>query len=169
MKNKILILLSFLMGLIVLPNHSYAQQEKIEVEDSAEVFLEEYSDDFQEKFFEALKQKGIENYDRASNLLLDCKLIDSDNIVLDHELAKVYMADKKFLLAKEYSLNAEVADPGNEWYLHTLVDVLQKQGNSIDDVKDNVPYGHKKLKENLALIYFKMRNYRASEMVLKDL
>jgi len=30
-----------------------------EVAQSAEVFLDEYSDVFQEKFFEALKQRGI--------------------------------------------------------------------------------------------------------------
>ena len=35
-------------------------------EESAEFFLEEYTDEFQNLFFEALKHKGIQNYDRAA-------------------------------------------------------------------------------------------------------
>ena len=42
-------------------------------EPSADLFTEAYTDSFQETFFEALKQKGIENYDRARALLLKCK------------------------------------------------------------------------------------------------
>lgn len=45
------------------PYQACAQEEE-----SAEISLELYSDEFQEYFFEALKQKGIENYDKAINL-----------------------------------------------------------------------------------------------------
>ena len=166
MKNAILII-GFLVGLI--PSQTYAQENKIEVEDSAEVSLEDYSDDFQEFFFEALKQKGIENYDRSINLLLECKLLDADNTVVDHELAKVYLADKKYLLAQKHSIVALVSEPTNTWYLNTLVEILQKQGNTIDNVKSSIPYDNVKLKENLALIYFKKKNYKDSKAVLKNL
>ena len=57
-------------------------------EESAEISLEAYTDTFQEKFFEALKEKGIENFDRASALLQECKQMQPDNPVVDHELAK---------------------------------------------------------------------------------
>jgi len=158
-----------LLGFLSTSIPTYAQEEKIEVEDSAEVFLEEYSDDFQEKFFEALKQKGIENYDRAINLLLECKLLDADNKVLDHELAKVYLADKKYLPAQDYGIGALISEPTNFWYLNTLVEILQKQGNSIDNVKSSIPYDTTKLKENLALIYFKQKNYKSAKAVLAGL
>lgn len=168
MKGTLYSYLLFL-GFLGISLQTCAQEEKIEVEDSAEVFLEEYSDDFQEKFFEALKQKGIENYDRAINLFLECKLLDADNKVIDHELAKVYMADKKYLLAQEYSIGALVSEPTNSWYLNTLVEILQKQGNTIDNIKSNIPYEDAKLKENLALIYFKQKNYEGAKTILKDL
>ena len=168
MKVKI-ITLGILIGCMTIPLYTYAQDDKIEVEDSAEVFLEEYSDEFQEKFFEALKQKGIENYDRAINLFLECKLLDANNVVLDHELAKVYMADKQYLQAQEYSIETLVSEPSNTWYLNTLVEILQKQGNSFDNIKSNLPYKNVQLKENLALIYFKQDKYQASKAVLKDL
>ena len=119
---------------------SYAQEEPskiIQEEESAEVFLEEYTDEFQDKFFEALKQKGIQNYDRAINLFLDCKRLDATNIVVDHELAKAYLLDKKYISAQQYAIETLVAEPKNYWYLDTLISILEKQSNSIETVKAN--------------------------------
>lgn len=146
-----------------------AQEKENEVEESAEVFLEEYSDDFQENFFEALKQKGIENYDKAINLLLKCKQIDADNIVVDHELAKAYLLDKKYILAKEYGLATVNAEPGNLWYLSTLVQILRKQGNSLELIKPDIPYTNNKLQENLALVYYRSKNYKEAQSILKGI
>lgn len=147
----------------------YGQEEpELDVEQSAEVFLEEYSDDFQENFFEALKQKGIENYDKAVNLLLKCKQLDETNKVVDHELAKAYYADKKFNLGEGYAITALNAQPDNPWYLETLVDILQKQGNTIDVVRARIPYENTKLKENLALTYFKKNQYEEALKVLQE-
>ena len=83
-----------------------------EIENSADVYLEEYSDEFQEFFFEALKQKGIERYDRAVNLLLKCRKLDPNNMAVIHELAKAYTADKKYSLAEEHAVIAVNSDPG---------------------------------------------------------
>lgn len=154
--------LIFLLGLFLISKTSHAQEEE-----SAAVSLEEYSDAFQENFFEALKQKGIENYDKAINLLLQCKQIDADNSVVDHELAKAYMADKQFVMAQEYGIEALVSDPTNLWYLNTLVQVMQKQGNTVENIQSAIPFGNTKLKENLALIYFKQKKYESSLALLK--
>lgn len=147
----------------------YAQEEQeLDVEQSAEVFLEEYSDDFQENFFEALKQKGIENYDKAINLLLKCKQLDETNRVVDHELAKAYYEDNKFTLGEGYAIKALVSEPDNPWYLETLVNILEKQGNTIDAVAARIPYDNPKLKENLALTYFKKGRYENALKVLEE-
>ncbi|WP_350284146.1 hypothetical protein [uncultured Croceitalea sp.] len=151
---------------------TYAQEEPqktIDVEESAEVFLEEYTDEFQETFFEALKQKGIQNYDRAANLLLECKRLQPDNVVIDHELAKTYMLDKRNVFAQQYAIEALVAEPENYWYLDTLVAILEKQSNSIEAVSTTIPYEKKELQKNLALIYYKRRKYNAALTVLKGL
>lgn len=144
------------------------EEQEIDVEQSAEVFLEEYSDDFQEYFFEALKQKGIENFDKAVNLLLKCKQLDGDNSVIDHELAKAYYEDKKYTLGEGYAVEAMVSEPENPWYLETLVDILEKQGNSIDAIAGRIPFDNPKLKENLALTYFKRKRYDKALKVLKE-
>jgi tetratricopeptide (TPR) repeat protein len=157
------------VGLLLIPVQIYAQEKPIEVEKSAEVFLEEYSDTFQEKFFEALKQKGIENYDKAINLLLECRQMDTDGHVIDHELAKVYLADKQYTLAEEYGIDALNAKPENLWYLDTLVKIILKQGSSMNIIKPNIPYANNKLRENLALIYFKQKNFESALEILDEI
>ncbi|MBT8184663.1 MAG: hypothetical protein KJN76_07470 [Eudoraea sp.] len=169
MKN-LLMSIVFFLGINLIPAATFAQEEQeIDVEESAEVFLEQYTDEFQENFFEALKQKGIENYDKAINLLLECKRMDIESTAVDHELAKVYLADKQYFLAQEYGLEAVNAAPYNYWYLNTLESILRKQGSTMASVKTKIPYDDKLLKENLALIHFRNRNYESALKVLKDL
>ncbi len=169
MKNGVLFFIFFL-GLPLTPFSTYAQEKReIDVEESAEVSLEEYSDDFQENFFEALKQKGIENHDKAIDLFLECKRLDADNMVVDHELAKAYLADKQYVLAQEYGVSVVNSEPENPWYLATLVEVLQKQGSSIDIISGDIPFENSKLKENLALIYYRNEDYERSLVILKNI
>lgn len=144
---------------------TYAQEE----EQSAEVFLEEYTDEFQESFFEALKQKGIQNYDRAIDLFLECKQLDSSNSVIDYELAKAYFLDKQYIQAQEFAIDALKAKPMDFWYLETLLRVLEKQGTSIDAVQQQLPFSNNKLQENLAVFYFKKRKYNDALKVLEGL
>ena len=49
-------------------------------------------DAFQESFFEALKQKGIENYDRAIEALDVCIALRPEEAILYFEKAKNYAA-----------------------------------------------------------------------------
>ena len=144
---------------------AYTQEE----EQSAEVFLEEYTDEFQENFFEALKQKGIQNYDRAIKLFLECKNLDPLNSVVDYELAKAYYLDKQYIQAQEYAIEALNAEPTDFWYLESLVNILEKQGNAVEMVKASIPYTEAKLQENLAVIYFKKKKYQDALKVLGNL
>ncbi|HLT51412.1 MAG TPA: hypothetical protein VKZ93_05615 [Arenibacter sp.] len=156
----------FFTGLLLIPISSYAQEDELEVADSAEVFLEEYSDEFQEVFFEALKQKGIENYDKAINLFLECKRLQADNAVVDHELAKAYLASKQLPLAQEYGTAALRSLPENYWVLNSLIAILELQGAGLDVVKHQVPYTNIRLRENLALIYYRQQNYESALSIL---
>lgn len=143
--------------------------QELETEASAEVFLEEYSDAFQENFFEALKQKGIENYDKAINLLLVCKKIDDSKKVVDFELAKVYQQSKMYDAALEYVLNAVNTHPDNFWYVHTLVAILQAKNSSISEVEDQVPADNIAFKENLATVFYQMENYNAAVSIVNTM
>ncbi|NND16580.1 MAG: hypothetical protein HKN89_09690 [Eudoraea sp.] len=138
---------------------SFTGHAQIE-EESAEVFLEEYSDAFQEKFFEALKEKGIENYDRAINLLLECKSLEPEYVVLNHELAQCYLKEKKMDDALEFSLAAVVAEPENYWYANTLVAVLIKRKMDMDQVLGSIPIDNEHLAHNLSKSLFKNKRFK---------
>jgi tetratricopeptide (TPR) repeat protein len=53
--------------------------------------------------------------------------------------------------------------------LNTLVNIAQKQGGSIKNLKANIPFGNNKLKENLALIYFKQGNFEEALKIIEDI
>lgn len=133
-------------GLWVLGMASVWGQE----EESAEVYLEAYTDLFQERFFEALKQKGIENYDRAEALLLECKQMQPENPVVDHELAKALAARKQYASAEAYALAAVVAAPSEYWYLHTLMDLLNAQYKDLSSLEGVLPTNLPEIRQNLA-------------------
>ena len=144
---------------------TYAQEEQ----EGADVYLEEYTDEFQENFFEALKQKGIQNYDRAVDLFLKCKQLEPNNSVVDYELAKAYMLDKKYVQAKDYAIEALLSEPTDYWYLDNLLTILDKQGSPIETIKQRIPYDNKKLQQNMAVSLFKMKKYREASQVVDDL
>lgn len=138
----------------------------IQEEESAEVFLEEYTDEFQDTFFEALKQKGIQNYDRAINLLLECKQLDANNNAVNHELAKTYFLDKKYIPAQQYAVEALIAEPDNYWILANLVKITDNQGIPFESVESSIPSGNQALKINLAKIYFHQGKYNEAKDAL---
>ncbi|NJB37116.1 tetratricopeptide repeat protein [Croceivirga sp. JEA036] len=139
-----------------------------EVQESAEVFLEEYTDRFQDVFFDALRQKSIQNYDRAINLFLEAYAINNSP-VLKHELAKTYALDKQWLKAQEAALDALNADPENYWYLDTLVSIVNAQSSTLDALSGTYPEENKRLQQNLAQIYYKNGAYIKAKEVLATL
>ncbi|MEC8831651.1 MAG: hypothetical protein VX772_04780 [Bacteroidota bacterium] len=164
MKKELLVWM-VLGASIMMHYNTYAQEEQ----ESAEVYLEEYTDEFQENFFEALKQKGIQNYDRAVDLLLKCKQLEPENSVVDYELAKAYMLDKKYVQAQDYAVAALLSEPEDYWYLDNVLTILDKQGSPLESIKQRIPYDNKKLQQNMAVSFFKMKKYGDASRVLDDL
>ncbi|MDP5060419.1 MAG: hypothetical protein NWP64_00730 [Maribacter sp.] len=166
MKN--LILIGLLVGVCNTPMQSYAQEnQELDVEQSAEVFLEEYSDTFQENFFEGLKQMGIRNYDRAITYFLECKRLQPQNTVVSFELAKFHLYDKQFVVAQEYAVEALNGEPENYWYAETLVDVVDARKSVLEEVKEELPWDNVVLRGNLAEIYFLKEDYVTAKSILK--
>ncbi|MEM9647572.1 MAG: hypothetical protein AAF969_03765 [Bacteroidota bacterium] len=150
--------------LVSCPLLTYTQEEE-----SAELFLEEYTDEFQENFFEALKQKSIQNYDKAINLFLSCKQLEPGNEVIDYQLAKTHFLDKEYLQAQEYAIQTLTTKPTDFWYLENMVNIMEKQNSPFEVLKERIPFENRKLQENLALIYFKKKRYKDALEVLEGL
>ncbi len=139
--------------------------------DVAEDDLGNVTDEYQEFFFEALKQKGIENYDRAITALLECIEIDDSKGVLYFELGKNYVALKNFGDAEDAFKKAINRDPSNEWYLDELYGVYIQQkdlSKAIKTVKQLVSY-HPDYKEDLAGLYLQVKKYNNALEILDEL
>ena len=167
MKQKIYILIS-LFGIFTFPQTTYAQIDynKINQDDLGDV-----EDLQQEYFFEALKQKGIENYDRAAKALLKCLELDDSKSVYYYELGKNYNKLKNFGAAEDALKDAVKMEPDNEWYLDELYEVYAQQDDydkAIKVVKQLVKY-HPDYKEDLATLYVKTKNYNDALDVLDEM
>ena len=133
---------------------------------SAELYTEAYTDRFQELFFEALKEKGIENYDRARALLLECKQMQEDNPVIDHELARVLLLSGEYAAAESYALTALNTVPEEYWYLSTLMEILSREYRDFELVKSVLPTNSEPLKLNLASWYLDHGRLKKAETAL---
>ncbi len=143
--------------MLCLSNVVMAQQE----EESAELTLEEYSDAFQESFFEALKQKGIENYEKAIDLFLECKKIDKETPALDFEIGKSFLALRKYDQAEGYLFTAVQKSPDNQWYLFELYRSYffqHKNDKALQTVKKLVAIDEQ-YNEELINLYVNVKDY----------
>jgi tetratricopeptide (TPR) repeat protein len=80
-------------------------------------------DKFQNFFYESLKQKGIENYDKAIEALERCKELEPNNAVVYFELGKNYLAQKKYKDAYNNFEKVTQMDPKNRWAWVGMYDV----------------------------------------------
>lgn len=167
MKTKIYILL-VIFGIMLFPQTNYAQ---VDFNKKPDDDLGDEEDTFQEYFFEALKQKGIENYDRAAEALLKCIEIDNSVTVLYYELGKNYHKIKDFGSAEDALKKAVSKEPDNEWYLDALYDLYASQNDydkAIKTVKQLVKY-HPDYKEDLASLYMRIKKYDDALELLDEL
>ena len=165
MKAKLHIVI-ILFGMLIIPAPVMAQEQE-----SAEISLEGYSDDFQESFFEALREKAIENYDKAVNLLMKCKNLEPENAVIDYELGKNHTALKQYAQAEGYFKDAIAKDPGNTWYLDALFKLYTLQRNEVKAIAlgKQLAEKHPKYKETLVQLYARHQKYEAALQLLDEL
>tara|TARA_R110002049_G_scaffold122465_4_gene277319 strand:- start:3058 stop:4425 length:1368 start_codon:yes stop_codon:yes gene_type:complete len=167
MKQKIYTLF-LIFGMLIVPQVNYAQ---VDFNKKPDDDLGNYEDAFQELFFEALKQKGIENYDRSVEALLKGIELDDSVPVLYFELGKNYNKLKNFGDAEKALKKAVSLEPDNEWYLDELYGYYASQNNydkAIKTVKQLVKY-HPDYKEDLASLYVRTNKYDEALELLDEL
>lgn len=145
----------------MIPQYNFAQNDD----------LGNNEDRFQELFYEALKQKGIENYDRSIEALLKCIDIDNSVPVLYFELGKNYMQLKNFGATEDALKKAVDKDPYNEWFLDELYGFYALQNdykNAIKTIKQLVKY-NPDYREDLASLYIKSERYNDALEILDEL
>ncbi|WP_298532380.1 tetratricopeptide repeat protein [uncultured Algibacter sp.] len=166
-KNRFCILV-FLLGIVLVPKMNYAQVDFNKTPDDD---LGDNDDEFQELFYEGLKQKSIENYDRAAQAFLKCIALDKSIPVLYFELGKSYFKLNDFGLAEDALKKAVNKDPDNEWFLDELYGFYASQNEhekALQTVKQLVKY-HPDYKEDLAALYVRTEKYDDALMILDEM
>lgn len=162
------LLVNLFLVLVIVPSFAMAQ---VNFNNRPDDDLGNVEDEFQEYFFEALKQKGIENYDRAIDALQKCLNLNSKLPIVYFELGKNYNKLKNYGAAEDALKRAIKMQPDNEWFLDELYDVYYQQNdinNAIKTIKQLVKY-HPDYKQDLAALYMREERYKQALELLDEL
>ena len=152
-----------LFGLLCVPHFVLAQEEPNNV-----VVMD---DGYQDYFFEAIKQKSIENYDKAIEILQKCKEIEPENAVTYFELGKNYLAQKKYNEAYDNFEKASKIDPKNRWIWVGMYDVCyetQDYNKAIPLVEKLIEF-KEEYKEDLTSLYMNTRQFDKALTLINEL
>ncbi|WP_439227041.1 tetratricopeptide repeat protein [Flavobacterium sp. ARAG 55.4] len=161
MKKAVSLMIMFV--LLSNPAASWAQTEPEEIK------LEDNK--FKDYFFEALKQKAIENYDKAIVSLERCLKLEPDNATIYHELGKNYLALKDYKNAYSSFEKASTLDPANKWFLIGMYDVDYATKNYEDGVKiiNRLIPLDEKFKEDLTSLYMNTGEFDKALILINEL
>ena len=104
------------------------------------------NDAFENHFYESLKQKAIENYDKAIAEIQQCIQMQPANPVLFHELGRNFLALKRYADAENAFKKATEFNPKERWYWNSLYDVYYETkdyNNSIAVVQKLITFDKK--------------------------
>ncbi|PKP24581.1 MAG: hypothetical protein CVU03_11845 [Bacteroidetes bacterium HGW-Bacteroidetes-2] len=129
------------------------------------------TDSFQEFFFEALKQKGIENYDKALESLEKAAKERPNEAVIYFEMGKNQSLLKKYTDAEEnfkkvLQLDAERLDVFEA--LYEVYYNTKEYTKAIEIIKKLIPFD-KDYKEDLANLYERTEQYTKALQLLDEL
>lgn len=136
--------------------------------------LEAAEDEFQEYFFEALKQKAIENYRPALEALQKAENATNDadrKSVVYFEMGKNYFKLKEYLQAEKNYQNSLTLTGERQDVLEHLYDVYYQQNNyakALDVVLKLIPFDEN-YKEDLANLYVHTKQYDDALELLDEL
>lgn len=160
---KKIILVSLLLGMFCFPASLLAQAEPEDIASN--------EDKFQDSFYEALRQKGIENYDKAIEALEKCQKEQPNNPTVFFELGKNYFYLKNYDKAYEAYENATKIDPKNRWFWHGMYDVTYETkdyNKSITLVQKLIEFNDS-YKEDLVSLYMYTNQYDKALTLINEL
>lgn len=164
MKIKALFGGILLTGSLMGPVAAFAQQEPEEIALA--------NNEFEDSFYEALKQKGMENYDKAIAALQKCLNKEPDNAVVYHELGKNYFAMKNYSEAEKAYKKATEIDPKNRWYWQGLYDVYYEQkdfNRAIIIVHKLMEWRKEYYQEDLVSLYMYTQQYDKALALINEM
>ncbi len=166
MKNLFIILVVVLSAI-----SANAQELPQPLKDVNQDDLGVVSDKFQEYFFEALKQKGIENYEKAITALEKCLTLQDNKGIVYFELGKNYRELQQFDKSTEYLQKAHEVSPDKESilvYLFQTYGMIENYAGAIATIKKLIPFDQS-YREDLANLYLLNGDYDLALKLLDEL
>ncbi|MGO4820083.1 MULTISPECIES: tetratricopeptide repeat protein [unclassified Flavobacterium] len=157
---------SFLLFLFVLLSNSTLLLAQTEPED-----VKQDVNKFEDYFYESLKQKGIENYDKAIVALEKCLKIEPQNATIHFELGKNYLALKQYKNAYTSFEKAASIDPTNKWFFIGMYDVnyeTKDYQGAIKTIQQLIPFDPK-FKEDLTSLYMNTGQFDEALALINEL
>ena len=127
--------------------------------------------EIENNFYESLKQRGIENYDKAITAIQKCIEKDNSNPVFYHELGKNYLDLKQYAEAEIAFKKAVELNPNERWYLNGLYDVYYQT----KDFQKSIPVVQKlisfdrNMSEDLVSLYMYTNQHDKALNLLKEM
>lgn len=160
-KRANIVLLTFL--LFSFWNFSHAQEN---LEDSA--LNENKSEDY---FYEAVAQRGIENYDKAIISIQKALELEPKNAAFQFELGKNYLSLKEYTAAEIAFKSAIEIDKKQRWYWNGLYDVYYQT----KDFQKSIPVVEKliefdpNMREDLVSLYMNTNQKEKALQLIKEI
>ena len=173
MKNFQLYQLFIFFGIIFGSLNSFAQEKE---QDTLAIAKEEVNRDdlgmvedrFQHYFFQALSQRGIENYERAVQALQKCQEVKPDNVAVLYELGKNYKDLEDYPTSEKYLKQALDEKSGNQDLLTELYDVyyLTQDYTKAINIARQLSKFNINYYEDLANLYVRTQQYKEAIVAL---
>ncbi len=156
-------MLLVVLGIFFQPTPLWAQEEP------EDIALD--NDEFQNYFYESLKQKGIENYDKAIAALKRCEKLQPNNSVVYYELGKNHFSLKEYPVAYENFEKATQLDSSNRWYwvgLYEVAFAIRDYALAIQHLEKLITF-KKDYKEELVKVYMTTQKYDQAIALIQEL
>lgn len=163
MKAKTGIIQLFFFGILCIPVSLCAQNQN-------DVALSK-EEQFQESYYESLKEKGLENYDKAITLLEKCLEMQPENAIIHHEIGRNYYFLKQYQNAEMSFLKATQIETKNKWFWIDLYEVYYQNKNylaGIDILQKIIPLDSN-YKEDLTAMYMYTKQYDKALVLINEL
>lgn len=126
---------------------------------------------FQNHFFEALKQKAINNYSKAVENLEKCYEIDSTNVAVFFEFSKNYLELKKYFEAELFINKALKNEPNNNYLLSHKVAILKAERNYKEaiEIQKELMNFNPKYSDGLVVLYLQNSDFEKAEKLISEI
>jgi tetratricopeptide (TPR) repeat protein len=128
-------------------------------------------DQLEDIFYEAIKQRGIENYDKAIEAIQKCIQKDSKSAAFQYELGKNYLSIKNYADAATAFKKAIELDNKQRWYWNGLYDVYYQTKDyqkSILIVEKLIEFDSN-MKEDLVSLYMNTNQHAKALELLNEM